>query len=149
MDIAAPCLPRCSERRSWNLLGNAARTFLVRPDLVTQARNLNRPPLPRAQLRCPLNLLWEYSIEYYQYGNTQLSGPTREAGVAELSGPASAASLSGSGTIRGHRSLGRQRPSAPPALSKVTIFDLPRKCRKCAGRKEANRKLNNPQETWG
>ena len=67
----------------------------------------------------PLNLLWDYSIEY---GNTQLSGPIREAGVAELSGPASAPSLSGSRTIRGYRSLGRQCPSAPPAALQSDNF---------------------------
>ena len=68
------------------------------------------------------NLLWEYSIEY---GNTQLSGPIREAGVAELSGPASAPSLSGSRAFRGYRSLGRQCPSAPPAALQSDNFRPP------------------------
>jgi len=76
------------------------------------------------------NLLLEYSIEY---GNTQLSWPIREAGVAELIGPASAPSQSGSGAVRGCRLLGRQCPSAPPAALQSDIFrppaDFPKKWR--------------------
>jgi hypothetical protein len=87
------------------------------------------------------NLLWEYSIEY---GNTQLSGPIREAGVAELSGPASAPSLSGSGTTRGHRSLGRQCPSAPPAALQSDNFRPPPEMLEMWRQKRRQRKIEQP-----
>ena len=87
------------------------------------------------------NLLWEYSIEY---GNTQLSGPIREAGVAELSRPASAPSLSGSGATRGHRSLGRQCPSAPPAALQSDNFRPPPEMLEMWRQKRRQRKIEQP-----
>ena len=90
---------------------------------------------------CFFNLLWEYSIEY---GNTQLSGPIREAGVAELSGPASAPSLSASGTTRGHRSLGRQCPSAPPAALQSDNFRPPPEMLEMWRQKRRQRKIEQP-----
>ena len=87
------------------------------------------------------SLLWEYSIEY---GNTQLSGPIREAGVAELSGPASAPSLSGSGATRGHRSLGRQCPSAPPAALQSDNFRPPPEMLEMWRQKRRQRKIEQP-----
>jgi hypothetical protein len=88
-----------------------------------------------------LNLLWEYSIEY---GNTQLSGPIREAGVAELSRPASAPSLSGSGATREHRSLGRQCPSAPPAAPQSDNFRPPPEMLEMWRQKRRQRKIEQP-----
>ena len=93
-----------------------------------------------------INLLWEYSIEY---GNTQLSGPIREAGVAELSAPASAPSLSGSGAVRGCRLLGRQCPSAPPAAPQSDIFrppaDFPEKWRQ---KRRKQKTEQTPGKLW-
>ena len=73
-----------------------------------------------------------------------MSGPIREAGVAELSGPASAPSLSGSGTIRGYRSLGRQCPSAPPAALQSDNFRPPPEMLEMWRQKRRQRKIEQP-----
>jgi hypothetical protein len=93
-----------------------------------------------------LNLLSRYSIEYV---NTHFSGPIRQAGVAELSGPASAPSLSGSGAVRGCRLLGRQCPSAPPAALQSDIFrppaDFPEKWRQ---KRRKQKTEQTPGKLW-
>jgi hypothetical protein len=70
----------------------------------------------------PVNLVLAYSIEYEILGLGDRPG---SAGVAEVSGPASAPSPAGSGAIRGCRLLRRQWPSAPPVALQSGKFRRP------------------------
>ena len=68
------------------------------------------------------NRVVAYSIEYEILGLGDRPG---SAGVAEVSGPASAPSPAGPGAIRGCRLLRRQWPSAPPVALQSGKFRRP------------------------
>ena len=80
-------------------------------------------PEPLAALSATsINLVLAYSIEYEILGLGDRPG---SAGVAEVSGPASAPSPAGPGAIRGYRLLRRQWPSAPPVALQSGKFRRP------------------------
>jgi hypothetical protein len=108
-DSAPDCVPLCFRVR----LGPSAELADTFPAFRTKHDFVELPVL---------NLVLAYSIEYEILGLGDRPG---SAGVAEVSGPASAPSPAGSGAIRGCRLLRRQWPSAPPVALQSGKFRRP------------------------